>query len=46
MIPLQTADRDDPEELFRGHGFRFPVDPDRETAVLPVDPEVEDLFQM
>ena len=46
MVPSQAACWDDPEELFRGQGFRLSVDPESKMAVFFADTERIDLFQM
>ena len=46
MIPFQAAGWDDPEELFRSQGFRLPVDPESQVAVLFADTEPKDFLQV
>jgi len=46
VVPFQTACWDNPEKLFRSQGFRFPVDPESQTAVFFANAERKDLLQM
>ena len=46
MVPFQAACWDDPEKLFGSQGFRLPVDPESQMAVLFADAEPKDLFEM
>jgi hypothetical protein len=46
MIPFQAAHRDEPNELFRGEGFHFSVDPDGQVAVFLANAEAKDLLQV